>query len=100
MLHCPLLSVNNRRLVGVLQADGVDESSTDTSLLSDGVRPLVADVRAGLQRMIQVFITHSAHVFLVDCTPVGREVIGDQLLRLEDQVQHCVSWYKAVMKLT
>ena len=48
------------------------------------------DVRVGLQRTTQVFITHSANVFMADYPPLvhttGREVSGEHLLKLEDEV--------------
>ena len=70
------------------------------SVLSGARSLLTDDVRVGLQRVIQVFITHSANVFLVESPPpppptvhtTGREVTtvtGDQPLRLEDQVSQC-----------
>jgi len=69
-----------------------DGTHAFVSDVSDGARPLKADVRAGMQHVIQVFITHSASVFLVDNPPVvhatatGREGTGEHLLRLEEQV--------------
>ena len=70
------------------------------SVMSGARSLLTDDVRVGLQRVIQVFITHSANVFLVESPPpppptvhtTGREVTtvtGDQPLRLEDQVSQC-----------
>ena len=75
--------------------DGVAEVSSDMSvvsgLVSDGAASLMTDVRAGLNRVTQVFITHSANVFMVDYPPMihatGREATGEHLLRLEDQVR-------------
>ena len=74
--------------------------SADMSVVSGARSLLTDDVRVGLQRVIQVFITHSANVFLVESPPpppptvhtTGREVTtvtGDQPLRLEDQVSQC-----------
>ena len=67
------------------------DQSTDVSLISDvTLSSLACDVRAGRQCVIQVFITHSANVFLADHPPIthatSREIIGEHLLRLEDQV--------------
>jgi len=72
---------------------GSGDLSTDMSvmsgLVSDGAWSLTSDVRAGLQRVTQVFITHSANVFMVDYPPLvqtaGREVGGERL-KQEDQV--------------
>jgi len=63
--------------------------SVVSGLVSDGGWSLMTDVRAGLQRVTQVFITHSANVFMVDYPPLvhtaGREVSGEHILKLEDQ---------------
>jgi len=75
--------------------DGTAELCSDMSivsgLVSDGTLSLMTDVRAGLNRVTQVFITHSANVFMVDYPPVihttAREATGEHLLRLEDQVR-------------
>ena len=69
-----------------------DQSVTYTSLVNDVMLSSLAyDVRVGRQRLIQVFITHSANVFLVDHPPIthatSRELISEHLLRLEDQVR-------------
>lgn len=70
--------------------------SSDMSVVSglvvgDAARPLLStDVRVGVNRVIQVFITHSANVFMVEYPSVvhaaGREGTGEHLLKLEDQV--------------
>ena len=86
--------------------DGTAEFCSDLSvvsgLVSDGVSALTTDVRAGLNRVIQVFITHSANVFMVDYPPVihatGREATGEHLLRLEDQVQSSLFIVKHLYK--
>jgi len=47
------------------------------------------DVRAGLQNILQVFITHSCNVFLLDVMVAvmpGSKESAAQLVRLEDQV--------------
>ena len=78
-------------------ADGSD-AFTETSLASDLAVPPPsshsAEVCVGRHRLIQVFITHSASVFLVGHPPTlttaatvnAREVASELLLRLEDQV--------------
>ena len=79
--------------------DNVVDLSPDMSVvsgLSDGARPLTTDVRAGLSRVIQVFITHSANVFMVEYPPVvhatGREVTGlDDLVCLSAVMLHILS---------
>ena len=38
------------------------------------------DVRAGLQRVLQVFITHTANVFLLHQTNGNIDLLGDQVM--------------------
>jgi len=89
----PLVTVGLYELQGGFGDSAGDQSydvSVKSRLVSDGAWPLTTDVRVGHNRVVQVFITHSAHVFMVDYPPVvsatGREVPGEHLLRLEDQV--------------
>ena len=73
----------------------VDQSDKDASNWSagsvqclDSARGTV-DVRAGLQRLLQVFITNSANVFLLETVPVPgaqRRDAAELVKRLEDQV--------------
>ena len=76
--------------------DGSCDMSAMSGLVNDGSKSSMSDVRAGLNRVIQVFITHSANVFMVDCPPVvhatGRELTADSHVKLEDQVglMYCV----------
>jgi len=73
-------------------AGDLSDASVVSGFTSDGTWSLMTDVRAGLQRVTQVFITHSANVFMVDYPPVvhssGREVTSEHM-KLEDQV--CLS---------
>ena len=67
-----------------MEPDGGDVSVVG-GLVSDGSGP----VGVGVNRVIQVFITHSASVFMVDYPPVvvPAQQPGEHLVRLEDQVR-------------
>ena len=76
--------------------------------LDESTETTVEDVRAGLQKVLRVFITHSCNVFLLDTAPPGPSQAqggvpgaahppggvmagghGADLVHLEDQVGGC-----------
>lgn len=64
------------------------QNDKDSSVWSESGRSSV-DVRAGLQRVLQVFITNSANVFLLETVPgpnSQRRDASELVKRLDDQV--------------
>lgn len=51
------------------------------------------NVRAGLQNVLQLFVTNAANVFLLEVSPEYPILLEEQVLRLEQALDNaCLRW--------